>query len=464
MRRDADVRVVNSINVWWRPALWRRGGAVLLVLAGLVVLLQGCERNTASAPSGPPVVSVSRPLQETVTSWDEYPGRLSATDTVDVRARVGGFIEQAPFKEGATVNQGDVLFIIDVRPYQADLDRAQASLAQAEAQQRYASSEYTRLEPLQKSGAVGELQFLNARQALETANAAVASARAAVETARLNVEWCRVTAPIIGRVGRKLVTPGNLITGGTAQATLLTTLTTLNPIYCYAEVDERSVLRYQRLNRQQARPSARSNRLPAQLAVGDTPEFAYQGLIDFVNNQIDPNTGTITIRATFDNPDGRLIPGFYARLRILGRGPHLALLVPEEAIGSTLAQRYVLVVGPDNVVQYRPITPGNSYGNLREVEGIGPNEWVVVNGLVTARPGAKVQPQEVAIQAPQTQPAQTQSVQTQPTQTESIQIQPAQTQPVREQGLGQGPSRSSGGPAEQGAGTTGMDGGGGGQP
>ncbi|MGE5610217.1 MAG: efflux RND transporter periplasmic adaptor subunit [Bacillota bacterium] len=436
---------IDQSRRWWSWSVDLAGSIVIGVLA---MLLQGCKRDAGAPPSRPPVVSVSRPLQQVVADWDEYPGRLAATDTVDLRARVGGFIEQANFDEGVIVNQGDVLFVIDVRPYQADLDRAEASLAQAQAQQRYAASEFARIEPLQKTGAVAELQYLNARQALETANAAIASAQAAVETARLNVEWCRVTAPIRGRVGRKLVTPGNLITGGTAQGTLLTTIVTLDPIYCYADVDERTVLIYQQLVRERARPSGRSNVLPAQLAVGDQPDFRYQGHIDFVNNVITPGTGTISIRGVFANHDGRLLSGFYARMRILRRAAHEALLVPEEAVGSTLAQRYVLVVGSDGVVQYRQVTPGKSFGNLREVEGISPTDRIVVNGLVNVRPGARVQVQEVPIaEVAQTQPARGEAAQGRAT-----------TGPTRPEGLGQRPSRSSGGAALEGAGTPGVSG------
>ena len=286
------------------------------------------------------MVSVTRPVEREVTDWDEYPARLAAVDMVNVQARVSGLINQAPFQEGVIVHQGDVLFILDVRPYQAALDQANASLAQAEAQQRFATAEFERIQPLRKSGAIAETQYLSDRQAMETANAAVAAAKAAIEVARLNVEWCRVIAPITGRVGRKLVTPGNLITGGGATgggtATLLTTITSLDPIYCYADVDERTVLLYQRLVREHERPSARGHHLPAQLAIDSQSDFACHGHIDFVNNQIDPSTGTITIRGVFSNPDLLLLPGQYARMRILRRGPHPALLIPSEAIGSTL--------------------------------------------------------------------------------------------------------------------------------
>jgi len=401
----------------------------ILPLLPLLSIAGGCGRAKSKPPPAP-LVTVSRPVQRIVTDWDEYPGRLAAVDMVDLRARVSGFLVEAPFTEGAIVRKGDGLFVLDAAPYQADLDKAQANLAQAEAQQRYASAEYARLQPLEKTGAVAENQFLNARQAFESGNAAVAAAKAALETAKLNVQWCRVVAPINGRAGRKLVTPGNLITGGTAAGTLLTTIASLDPIYCYADVDERNVLRYQRLVREQLRPSARAGTLPAQLAIGNQDGFEFMGHIDFVNNQIDPSTGTISIRGVFPNPDHRLLPGFYARLRILGRGPHKALLVPAGAVGSTLAQQYVLVVNAENVVQYRPVTLGPRFDDLREVDGVGPDERVVVEGLMNAKPGTKVRVRQVA---------------------------PAATRPSAQptSPRGRGPSRSDDGPPNRGTGSPG---------
>jgi RND family efflux transporter MFP subunit len=342
---------------------------------------------------------VGRPLARQVTDWDEYQGRLDSRDTVDLRARVSGFIEQAPFEEGTIVKQNDVLFIIDPRPYAAEVKRLEGELQRAEAQRAAALNEFQRIEPLRTTGAISESQFVTARQALESAAAAVQAAQAALESARLNLQWCRVTAPIQGRVSRKLVTPGNLVIAGTAgQGTLLTNITSLNPIYCYIDVDERSVLRYQRMIREHTRLSARDVRLPTQLALGDQDEFTREGYIDFVDNRIDPMTGTIRVRGVFPNPDRQLLPGFYARMRIPGRAPHEALLVPESAIGANLADQFVLVVGPDDVVQLRPVTVGQLYDGLREVEGIKSDDRVVLNGLVYARPGVKVRPMEVPIQ------------------------------------------------------------------
>jgi multidrug efflux system membrane fusion protein len=374
------------------------------------VLVIGCGRGQRAGQEGPPppVVSVSHPVARDVTDWDEYTGRLVAVDAVELRARVNGYVQDAPYAEGAIVERGQLLFVIDERPYKAELERAQGALADAQARQHYASAEFARIEPLRKEGAVSEQEFLQSRQALEGANAAVQSQQAAVESARLNLEWCRVTAPVAGRAGRKLVTPGNLVSGGSAvggQSTLLTTITSVDPMYCYVDVDERSVRRYQRLIREGSRPSARTSRLPAQLALTDENEFQHAGYIDFVDNQINPNTGTISVRGVFPNQDRQLLPGFFARLRIPGRGPYHALLVPDEAIGTNLAQRFVLVVDDQDVVQLLPVAPGTIHDGLRAVEGINPNDRVIVNGAINVRAGMKVRPQETPIRAPTTREA-----------------------------------------------------------
>jgi RND family efflux transporter MFP subunit len=279
----------------------------------------------------------------------------------------------------------------------------------AEAQQRYAASEFERVSRLRTTGALTELEFFQARQNAEAAAAALAAAKARVESTQLNVEWTRVTAPIAGRVGRRLVTQGNLITGGTTGATLLTTITAIDPIYCYVDVDEHNVRRYQAMVRAGTRVSARNARIPAQLALLDEPDFTHDGVIDFVDNRIDPGTGTIIARGVFPNPTAELLPGFFARLRIYARQPYSAMLLPEVAVGTNLSQQFVLTLTPDDVVQYRNVRGGNVYGNLRAVEGLEPDARVIVNGMANARPGARVKPQEVTVQ-----PATSQSSATQP--------------------------------------------------
>jgi multidrug efflux system membrane fusion protein len=380
--------------------------SLTVVLLGFVLATaRGCRRGEASSSTiskgGAPTVpvTVARPVQQQVTDWDVFSGRIAATESVEVRARVSGFIATAPMVEGAIVKQGDLLFTIDERPYQAELDRARAQVASAQAQLNYAEAEFNRLQPLQAQGVVSDVEVLQARQSFESNRASVDAAQAAVKVAQLNLEWCRVTAPIAGRTGRKMVTPGNLITNGPGQTTLLTTITSLDPVFCYFYVDERSVQRYQRMVREGERVSARGGQVQVQLALAGETEFKHQGRIDFVDNQVDPTTGTIAVRAVFANPDLQLLPGFFARVRVPGRGPYDALLVPQEAIQTMLAQDYVLVVGPGNIVEQRTVTAGTAIDHLRVVEGLAPDDRVIVKGLVQARPGIAVAAQEITLAA-----------------------------------------------------------------
>lgn len=418
----------------WSP-LTRRVAAMLGICA--VVVSSGCQRKAPAVQAPPPpTVSVVHPLHREVVDWDVYTGRLASPEVVEVRARVSGFIERVPFNEGAIVKPGDLLYVIDARPYQAELNRAQAELARAEAQQRFAQSDLDRIERLYGEQAAADMELIQARATADQANAAVAAAQAAVESARLNVEWCEVTAPIAGRVGRRLVTVGNLISGGQGEATLLTTITSLDPIHCYVDVDERSVRRYQRMVREGVRPSARETRLPVELALVDETEFTHHGHIDFVDNRLDPETGTIRVRGVFPNPNHQMLPGFFARLRIPGRGAYQATLVPEEAIGTNLAEQYVLTLDEKNTVVMRPVKPGKVYFGLREVQGVGPDDRVIVKGLVQARPGTVVRAQIVPLEVAQSRPA-----------GPLARGLPQVDTPSAPVGLGQGPSRSSNGPA-----------------
>src|SRR5688572_23022011 len=238
-----------------------------------ILLAAGCDEPAAPAPPPAPAVTVARPAQREVIEWDEYTGRLEAVETVEVRARVSGYIERAEFDEGGIVSAGDVLFVIDSRPFDAELAQAQAEVRRAEAQRAFAASEFKRLEEIRATGAGSELELEQARQRMLEGEASVAAAEAVVREAQLNVEWCTVRAPIAGRIGRKIVTPGNLVNGGTGQTTLLTTIASIDPIYCYFEADERSVLRYQKLATEQKRVSARDAAIPCFLALSNEQGF-----------------------------------------------------------------------------------------------------------------------------------------------------------------------------------------------
>ena len=373
-----------------------RASAILAVSA-LVVAGGNCRRNDSPAAPPPPSVTVAHPVAREVIEWDEYTGYLDAVEFVEVRARVSGLMMSAPFQEGAIVKKGELLVEIDVRPFQADLDAKVAAEAQAAAQVNLAKVDFDRIESIPEDSR-SRTEYDTASAKLKEAEALVAAAKANVESARLNVEWCRVTAPIAGRISRKSVTEGNLITGGSGTGTLLTTIASIDPIYCYVDADERSVLKYQKMSREGTRTSARDAHIPCLLQLTDETGFPHEGYVDFVDNRIDPTTGTIRARAVFKNPKGYLLPGLFGRIRVPGSGRYQAILVPDEAIGADQDQRLLMIVGPDDVVNPRPVKLGALFGNLRAIEsGIGKADRVVINGLMQARPGMKVSPHETMI-------------------------------------------------------------------
>lgn len=387
------------MDMWTRLAAWGRWSCVLAA-----VVCAACDRKPAPPGPPPPPVTVARPIQREVIEWDEYTGRLEAAEMVEVRARVSGYVEQATFEEGGIVKQGDLLFVIDERPFKAELAAAQAEVAKNEAQVAYAANEFKRIEQLRPSGGASELELENARQRLREAEANLAGAQAKVTSAGLNVEWCRVTAEISGRISRKYITPGNLINGGgggAGNATLLTTITSLDPIYAYIDVDEQSVLKYQRLSQQKKRISARDMQIPTFMGLSNEEGFPHEGVVDFVDNIIDPETGTLRGRGVFPNPHPHyLTPGFLARVRIPGSGRYTALLVPDVAIGTDQDQRFLLIVTGDGAVDRRPVKLGAQFGRFRAIEeGLTLEDRVIVNGLQRARPGAKVTAQETQLDA-----------------------------------------------------------------
>lgn len=368
----------------------------LFILAGLILLLTGCKGQKAPTPP-PPKVTVSQPVVRELIEGDEYTGRLEAVDSVEVRARVSGYLQSVHFKDGQIVKKGDLLFVIDPRPYQAELDNAEAALKLAKARLKLAQDNLARAKKLLSAHAISQEEADTRASDERVALATVEQAEAAVQTAKLNVEFTRVTAPISGRISRKLVTEGNLINSGTG-GTLLTTIVSLDPIYCYAEADEQSFLKYTRLAREGKRPSSREVRNPAYLTLADETGFPHKGYIDFVDNRLDSNTGTITGRAVFPNPDLTLTPGLFARIRIPGSGKYKAILIPDEAIVSDQSEKYVFVVNNKNTVEQRGVKLGPLAGGLRIIrEGIKPEDWVIVSGVQRARPGAIVDPQKKII-------------------------------------------------------------------
>jgi membrane fusion protein, multidrug efflux system len=363
-------------------------------LSGLLLLMAACaQQQPTAAPPPPPKVTVSQPINREVVEWEEYTGRLEAVESVEVRARVNGYLQSIHFKNGATVKQGDLLFVIDPRPYQAELERAKADLALANAKLERMNKDLARAQMLVRSRAVSEeevdTRVSDQRQAQET----VQAARAMVNAAQLNVEFTQVRAPISGRIGRNLVSVGNLINGGTTQSTLLTTIVSLDPIYCYFEADERSYLKGIRQLRNGDRMNGRAGKQPVYVALADEENFPHQGSIDFLDNRLDQNTGTITARAVLPNPDLLLAPGLFARVRLPAGDKYKALMLPPEAVGSDLSQQFVFVVDDQNLVQSRKVTPGPLIDGLRVIrDGLQPDDWVIVKGVQRAKTGSKVDP------------------------------------------------------------------------
>jgi len=372
-----------------------------LLLPGIVaasgLLLNGCGRNEAAeshAAPPAPQVTVAAAISRRVTESDDFTGRFEAVERVEIRPRVSGYISSVNFKEGSEVRKGDVLFVIDPRPYQAERDKAAAGLAQARSQLVLARSERERATKLLSQHALSQEEYDTRTAGSEQAQANVAAAQAALDAAALNLEFTRVTAPISGRISRALVTSGNFVTNG---QTPLTTLVSLDPIYVSFDGDEQEYLKYIRLARD-ASANAHEARSPVQVGLANENGFPHQGVMVFVDNALDPTTGTIRSRALLDNHDRQFTPGLFARIKLLGSAQHDAVLVNDSAVGTDQTVRYVLVVDKSNKVEYRPVQLGPVVDGLRVVQsGLSPGETIVVNGLQRVRPGAQVQPQRVAM-------------------------------------------------------------------
>ncbi len=378
--------------------------SIICWLLACVLLLTACDwdppLNAASEPP-PPQVAVATPLVREVTDWDEFTGRLYAVESVEVRPRVSGYLQSIHFREGAIVKQGDLLYVIDLRPYQAVLDHARAELARADATLELATNDLARAERLYKSHTISEEELDTRTSQKRAALAALAAAKAAVSSAQLNVEYTHVKAPITGRIGQTRVTPGNLVTGGEFDPTLLTTIVSLDPIYAYFTADERSVLHYMRMDIAGKRTSSRDAHNPVWLRLADEEKYMHKGHMDFVDNQFDPATGTMRGRAIFGNPDYLLVPGMFVDVKLLGEGPYKALLIPDAAINSDQTIRFVYVLGENNIVERRHIDPGRLHGKLRVIrDGLKPHDRVIINGIQRARAGMPVTPETVTIDSP----------------------------------------------------------------
>jgi membrane fusion protein, multidrug efflux system len=375
---------------------------VLLLYAGILAtqLLTGCDdKPAASSGPGLPAVTVSRPVQQKITEWDEYTGRFVAVKTVEIRARVSGFIDSIHFKDGQIVKQGDLLFIIDPRPYRLAVEQATADRDRTRAKLAIASSDVERATPLLRSQSVTEREFDTRKSTQEDASAAVMSADAALKQAQLNLEWTEVRAPIAGRISDRRVDAGNLIAGGQSGATLLTSIVSIDPIHFVFDGSEADFIHYLRLAAAGERPSSRDVQNPVAVRLADEFDYKRLGRMDFVDNVVNAKTGTIRGRAIFDNKDGLLTPGFFGRVRLFG-GEHDALLLPDSAIASDQSNKIVFTVATDDTVGVKRVELGPLVHGLRVIRsGLNAGEHVVIDGLARARPGQKVKAEDGKIEA-----------------------------------------------------------------
>jgi RND family efflux transporter MFP subunit len=371
-------------------------------LLAVTAVGSGCGRETKVSAPPAPEVSVSQPVEEPVQEALEFTGRISAVDSVEVRARVTGYITKVAFTDGALVKAGDLLFEIDPREYQAAVLRAEGQVARLRSQLARAEAEVARNQALRPSGAASERELERSIADRGAAEGELKTTVAQLDLARLDLEFTRVTAPVAGRVSRAEVTQGNLVVVGATGGPLLTTIVSLDPIYVNFDADERALIRVRKAaiaHDGTATPeNVRAANLPVVVALADENDFPHRGTIDFVDNRVDPSTGTIHVRAVLPNPDRLLAPGLFVRVRLPVSEPRPGVLVTDRAIGTDQDRKYLLVVNDQNVVEYRPVKLGPLQGGLRAVaEGLAPGEWVIVNGLQRVRPGATVVPQKVSM-------------------------------------------------------------------
>jgi RND family efflux transporter MFP subunit len=377
--------------------LWRF--AAVYGVTGALACVSACTKSPPQA-AAPPEVSVAQVIEKPVKDWDEFTGRLQAVETVEIRPRVSGYIDKVAFTEGSLVKSGDLLFVIDPRPYQAEYGRAAADVKRFKTALELARIELVRVQRLRDSGAVSEEELDQRKSSVAQGEANVAGSEAALETASLNLNFTRVTSPIAGRVSRAEVTRGNLVTGGNNGGTLLTSVVSMDPIYLYFDGDEQAYLRYTKMARSGERQSSRDTANPVQVGLADEEGFPHAGTVDFVDNQLNPQTGTIRARAVLPNKDGQFTPGMFARVQLLGSGEYTAILIEDRAVNTDQNQKYVLLLGANNQIEYRKVKLGRVINGLRVVhEGLKPGDVIVVNGAQRVHPGITVTPQRVTMGA-----------------------------------------------------------------
>ncbi|WP_206861883.1 efflux RND transporter periplasmic adaptor subunit [Lysobacter changpingensis] len=389
-----------------RKALARSGtGIPTLALAAALLAAAIATACSSQAEPGagmppPPEVSVAQVLNKDVSRWDEFTGRVTAIETVELRPRVSGYVQQVAYKEGQEVKKGDLLFVIDPRPYKARLAQAEADLERARAEARLAQMQDKRAQTLVEAKAISREEFETRRAASTQGDAAVRAAEAALDNARLDLQFTTVRSPIDGRAGRAMVTEGNL---ASADSTLLTTVVSQDPVYVYFESDEQSFLRYQELARKGERAATQN---PVRVGLASESGYPHEGTVDFVDNQVDPSTGTIRARAVLRNPDRIFTPGLYARVQLQGSGKFKAMLVDDKAVLTDQDRKYVYVLGEKNAATRKDVKLGPVIDGLRVVQsGLAPTDKVIVHGVQKVFfPGMPVQPKVIAMGAPAPQP------------------------------------------------------------
>lgn len=395
----------------WGILVWVNAVGMILATATLAGLIAGCQKPSRPAPP-PPGVTVANPLQKEITDWNEYTGRLTAVESVEVRPRVSGHIASIHFVEGQEVKEGALLFVIDKRPFEAEVNRAKARLSQAKAAQSLANANLERAKKLASTQVISKEEAdVRVSEAMQ-ADADVEQAIAQLDSANLQLGFTDVRSPITGIASRHLVTRGNVVQGGSGEGTLLTTVVPHDPIYVYFEADEAAVISAIRRYFQGTQPGRgeRASR-PVEMQLSDEKNFPHKGEIDFVDNQLDPGSNTMEMRGRFENPDRFFTPGMFARVRVPSGGPQEALLVPEEAIVSDLTARFLWVLKSDGTVERRPVELGGRHGTLRVVRsGVAARDKVVIKGIQTLRPDTKVTPHEGSIADPSGAPAQDEKI------------------------------------------------------
>ncbi len=374
------------------PLLWRRIGVTGIVAFVLASCGEGQKQQAAPPPQQ---VTVAEPSKRTIFDFDEYVGRFVAVNSVEVRARVSGYLEGVHFKDGQIVKQGDLLFTIDKRPFQNAAEQARAAVTQTRSNLAFTTADFERGQQLVKEKTITEQTFEQRSQAYRNAQAAVSAAEAALRTAQLDLEFTELRAPIDGRIGDRRVSPGNLVTGGSGgNTTLLATIVSTDPIRFEFTFDEASYLRYERASMTGTDVASRGAGAEVALKLIDEPNFIHKGHMDFVDNVIERTTGTIRGRASFANANGVFTPGMFARVRVPASAPYEAMLVPDTAIGSEQVRKFVFVVDGENIARARYVTLGHLDGDLRIIKsGLAPNDKVVINGIARIRAGQKVTPQ-----------------------------------------------------------------------